>query len=59
MKLALSLHVYSPRIEMFSQMGLERHLPCSTTADIAGKMICSVDEITPAIDNAVVNLFST
>lgn len=55
MKLAVSLHVYSPRIEMFSQMGLERHLQCSTTVDIAGKIICSVDEIDSAIDNAVVD----
>lgn len=56
MKLSLSLHVYSPRIEMFSQMGFERNLPCPTTIDIAGKIICSVEEISSTIDNAIVRL---
>lgn len=52
LKLGLSLHVYSPKVEMFeqiaSQMGL---LNCNAVADLGGKMFCDVNEMKLYIDS--------
>jgi UDP-glucose:glycoprotein glucosyltransferase len=48
LKLALSLHIYSPKIEMYSQMAIERQvsaLSCPVVADVAGKLTCCVEEM--------------
>jgi UDP-glucose:glycoprotein glucosyltransferase len=48
LKLALSLHIYSPKVEMYSQMALERGvfaLSCPVIADVAGKLTCCVEEM--------------
>lgn len=54
LKFSLSLHVYSPRIEMFSQIASQRKLPCPITVDVSGKMICSIDEVKETIENSIV-----
>ncbi len=54
LKLSVSLHVYSPRIEMYTQMGSQRKLPCPVTVDVSGKIVCSIEEIISSIENSVV-----
>lgn len=54
LKFSLSLHVYSPRIEMYSQIGSQRKLPCPITVDVSGKMICSIDEVKETIENSII-----
>nr|XP_022912908.1 UDP-glucose:glycoprotein glucosyltransferase [Onthophagus taurus] len=45
LKLGLSLHIYSPKIEMFSQMAKEVNLPeCPIVADVGGTFTCDVKE---------------
>lgn len=44
LKLALSLHIYSPKVQMFGQIAQERKLPlCSAVADVAGQLTCDVN----------------
>lgn len=48
LKLALSLHIYSPKVEMYSQMAIEHGvsaLSCPVVADVAGKLTCCVEEM--------------
>lgn len=46
LKLALSLHLYSPKVQMFGQIAQERKLPvCETIADIAGQLTCDVIQL--------------
>lgn len=48
LKLALSLHIYSPKVKMYSQMAIERGvsaLSCPVVADVAGKLTCCVEEM--------------
>lgn len=48
LKLALSLHIYSPKVEMYSQMAIEQGvfaLSCPVVADVAGKLTCCVEEM--------------
>ncbi|XP_044750165.1 UDP-glucose:glycoprotein glucosyltransferase [Coccinella septempunctata] len=46
LKLGLSLHIYSPKIQMFNQIASERNLPvCSIVVDINGHLICSLEEL--------------
>lgn len=46
LKLGLSLHIYSPKVEMFGQIGNERDLPgCPIVADVGGKLTCDVIEM--------------
>ncbi|XP_071443072.1 UDP-glucose:glycoprotein glucosyltransferase 1 [Hetaerina americana] len=54
MKFALSLHTYSPRVEMFAQIAVDRILPpnCVAVADVCGKLTCNVDDIKELILNA-------
>lgn len=59
LKLSLSLRIYSPRIEMYSQMAAQRQLPCPITVDISGKIVCSIDEVVANIENAIVSRSNT
>uniref|UniRef100_A0A1B6BXN7 UDP-glucose:glycoprotein glucosyltransferase n=1 Tax=Clastoptera arizonana TaxID=38151 RepID=A0A1B6BXN7_9HEMI len=52
LKLSVSLHIYSPKIEMYAQMALERGLNCPTAVDVGGTLVCSVDKIEDAINKA-------
>lgn len=45
LKLGLSLHIYSPKIEMFGQIAYERGLDCQTMVDIGGHLTCNLDDI--------------
>lgn len=60
LKLALSLHIYSPKVEMYSQMALERGvyaLSCPIVADVAGKLTCCVEEMKKLIAQRQVKIF--
>jgi UDP-glucose:glycoprotein glucosyltransferase len=60
LKLALSLHIYSPKVEMYSQMAIERGvfaLSCPVVADVAGKLTCSVEEMKTLIAQKQVKIF--
>ncbi|XP_067014377.2 UDP-glucose:glycoprotein glucosyltransferase isoform X2 [Anabrus simplex] len=53
LKLALSLHTYSPKVEMYAQMASERGLPataCPIAADVGGRLTCDVGEMERIID---------
>lgn len=56
LKLALSLHIYSPRIEMYHQMATQRGVSCPTSVDIAGKLICTSHQLESSINSALVRL---
>ncbi|KAJ3654931.1 hypothetical protein Zmor_014082 [Zophobas morio] len=52
LKLGLSLHIYSPKVQMFQQIAGERNLPnCPAIADIGGTFTCDADKIKSLIDN--------
>ncbi|XP_065333723.1 UDP-glucose:glycoprotein glucosyltransferase isoform X1 [Cloeon dipterum] len=56
LKLALSMRVYSPRIEMYSQIARERGLEdskCVAAVDLHGTLLCDPSEIIPKL-NAVI-----
>lgn len=51
LKLGVSLHIYSPKIEMFGQMARERDLPsCPVVVDVGGKLSCDLKETKQLID---------
>ncbi|XP_043284000.1 UDP-glucose:glycoprotein glucosyltransferase isoform X2 [Venturia canescens] len=53
LKLALSLRIYSAKVEMFSQMAQNKNasrLDCSAFVDINGKFTCSVDDVETLIE---------
>ncbi|KAK9738964.1 Thioredoxin-like domain [Popillia japonica] len=51
LKLGVSLHNYSPKIEMFSQIGKERELPaCPVVIDVGGSLSCDLKETKMFID---------
>lgn len=47
MKFGLSLHIHSPKVEMFGQMATERNIPsdCAVAADVGGELACGVEEM--------------
>ncbi|XP_063224607.1 UDP-glucose:glycoprotein glucosyltransferase isoform X2 [Bacillus rossius redtenbacheri] len=48
LKLGLSLHVDSPKVEMFMQMAKERGVPathCPAAVDVQGQLSCSAEEL--------------
>lgn len=52
LKLGLSLHIYSPKVQMFRQIADGKNLPdCSAVVDIGGTFTCSVEEIRKLIEN--------
>lgn len=52
LKLSLSLHIYSPKVQMFGQIANEKHLPdCACIADVGGKMTCDINQLSKFIDN--------
>lgn len=47
LKLALSLHIFSPKIEMYGQMASQRGLPqsrCPSAIDYNGKLYCHEED---------------
>jgi UDP-glucose:glycoprotein glucosyltransferase len=60
LKLALSLHIYSPKVEMYSQMAIERGvsaLSCPAVADVGGKLTCFVEDMRKLIIQKQVKSF--
>lgn len=46
LKLGLSMHIYSPKVQMYEQMAQERNLPpCPAVADVGGILTCDVGEL--------------
>lgn len=45
LKFSLSMHTYSPRIEMYAQMAADRGIKCSTTVEIDGELVCSIEKL--------------
>jgi UDP-glucose:glycoprotein glucosyltransferase len=61
LKLALSLHIFSPKVEMYSQMAIERgvsNTSCPAVADVAGKLTCCVEEMKKLITQKQVKKFA-
>ncbi|KAL1140588.1 hypothetical protein AAG570_000518 [Ranatra chinensis] len=50
LKFALSLHIYSPRVEMFGHIARERNIVCPTAVDVSGTIVCSIDQLEEAIN---------
>ncbi|XP_054270383.1 UDP-glucose:glycoprotein glucosyltransferase-like isoform X1 [Macrosteles quadrilineatus] len=53
LKLSVSLHVYSPRVEMYHQMALERGVKCPAAVDVAGTVVCEPHKIEEAVKEAL------
>ncbi|XP_059489463.1 UDP-glucose:glycoprotein glucosyltransferase isoform X2 [Neocloeon triangulifer] len=56
LKLALSMRVYSPRIEMYSQIAHERGLDesnCVAAVDLHGTLLCNPAEILPKLNTVL------
>lgn len=54
LKFSLSMHVYSPRIEMYAQMAADRGVQCSTSVEIDGELVCSVEALKKALKQIMV-----
>ncbi|KAK4305525.1 hypothetical protein Pmani_022586 [Petrolisthes manimaculis] len=56
LKLSLSLRAYSPKIEMFTQIALDRDLPkedeCWTVVDINGEVTCNIENIKALVERS-------
>ncbi|XP_015835986.1 UDP-glucose:glycoprotein glucosyltransferase isoform X2 [Tribolium castaneum] len=52
LKLGLSLHIYSPKVQMFRQIATERELPsCAAAVDIGGIITCDSSKVQSLIAN--------
>lgn len=49
LRVSLSLHVYSPKVEMYGQMAVERGVKCPAAVDFDGRLFCQVKELKEAI----------
>lgn len=59
LKLGLSLHIYSPKLQMFKQIAIERGLPdCPAVADIGGQLTCDEGKIAKLIENVFINSYN-
>lgn len=56
LKLAVSLHIYSPRIEMYNQMAQERGIKCPAAVDIAGTIVCAPDQLHGTVKQVLVSV---
>ncbi|XP_014254817.1 UDP-glucose:glycoprotein glucosyltransferase [Cimex lectularius] len=53
MKFSLSLHVYSPRVEMFCQIAKEKGVVCPAAVELGGELYCDYDEFQNALTEGV------
>ncbi|XP_068902537.1 UDP-glucose:glycoprotein glucosyltransferase isoform X2 [Tenebrio molitor] len=52
LKLGLSLHIYSPKVQMFRQIATEKSLPdCPVIVDVGGTFTCDSSNIKNLIEN--------
>lgn len=56
LKFSLSMHTYSPRIEMYAQMAADRGVQCSTSIEIDGELVCSVEKLKNVLKRIIVSL---
>jgi len=56
LKFSLSMHTYSPRIEMYAQMAADRGIQCSTTVEIDGELVCSIEELKKKLQQISVSI---
>lgn len=49
LRLSLSLHVYSPKVEMYGQMASEKGIKCPAAVDYDGRIFCQVKELREAL----------
>ncbi|XP_050308475.1 UDP-glucose:glycoprotein glucosyltransferase isoform X2 [Anthonomus grandis grandis] len=55
LKFSLSLHIYSPKVQMFKQIATELHLPnCDCIADVGGQTSCDLGAIKQLIEQQTV-----
>lgn len=55
LKLGLSLHIYSPKVQMFKQIATERELPdCPAVVDIGGTVTCDFSQVQNLIKNVCI-----
>lgn len=57
LRLAVSLHIYSPRVEMYHQMAMERGIKCPAAVDVNGHIVCAPDQLQDTINRVLVSLF--
>lgn len=54
LKLSLSMRVYSPKIEMFRQIALDRNLPtgedCIAVFDVNGELTCNIEAMKKLVE---------
>lgn len=55
LKFSLSMHTYSPRIEMYAQMAADRGVQCSATVEIDGELVCSIDKLKNILKRIIVS----
>lgn len=49
LRLSLSLHTYSPKVEMYGQMAGEKGIKCPAAVDYDGRIFCQVKELQEAL----------
>ncbi|KAK9504391.1 hypothetical protein O3M35_010731 [Rhynocoris fuscipes] len=52
LKFFLSLHVYSPRVEMFCQIAEEKDIKCPIAVEIGGYVECSLDQLERRLESS-------
>ena len=52
------MHIYSPRIEMYAQMAADRGVQCSTTVEVDGELVCSVEKLKNVLQRISVSFYS-
>jgi len=52
------MHTYSPRIEMYAQMAADRGVQCSTSVEIDGELVCSIEELQKVLQRINVSFHS-
>jgi len=52
------MHTYSPRIEMYAQMAADRGVQCSTSVEIDGELVCSIEELKKVLHRINVSFYS-
>lgn len=56
LRLAVSLHIYSPRVEMYNQMAVERGIKCPAAVDVNGHIVCAPDKLQDTVKQVLVSL---
>jgi len=53
LRLSLSLHTYSPKVEMYGQMATQRGIKCPAAADFDGRLFCQAKDLKEAISQSL------